>query len=303
MKLRHLTVIAWLLIAACSALPAMAATIRATVNNTQITDIQISLRAGLMRLEGRGKSNSARNAMARDELIDEALQLQEAERLGINVTEKQVDNALLNVARGLKISSDKLVGVLNSNGVNIKTLRARLKAAIAWQGVTQTTIRQRVKISDAEIDAKASDQLEETLSYDFILKEILFIIPRGSKTSSSRRSAEAKQYRKSFQGCASAVELSLSYTDAAVIDVGRRHATQMPEALAKELAGLEVGGITKPRVVENGVSMLAVCSKTSSRDLTFIKNDLLREEGSEKLKDEADAYLARLKERANISIK
>lgn len=303
MKLRHLAVIAWLFIFAGSVLPATAATIRITVNNTQITDTQISLRAGLLRLEGRGSSNGARNQLARDELIDEALQMQEAERLGITVTRSQVDDALLNVARGIKISPDKLAGVLSSNGVNISTLRERLKASIAWQGVTQVAIRHRVQISDVEIEAQAAEQLEETLSFDFILKEILFIIPRGSKISSSRRSAEANQYRKSFQGCASAIELSLSYTDAAVIDVGRRHATQMPDALAKELAALEVGGITKPRVVGNGVSMLAICSKTSARDLTFIKDNLVREEGSEKLKEESTEYLERLKERANITIR
>ncbi|MFN4211887.1 MAG: peptidylprolyl isomerase, partial [Devosia sp.] len=86
----------------------------------------------------------------------------------------------------------------------------------------------------------------------------------------------------------------------AVIDVGRRHATQLPEAIAKELAGLNVGGITKPRVVETGVSMLAVCEKAQAEDLTFIKSDLRAEAGNDVLVDQSAAYMANLRKQAKI---
>ena len=114
------------------------------------------------------------------------------------------------------------------------------------------------------------------------------------------RSGQANNYRSKFAGCDTAVDLSLAYTDAAVIDVGRRHATQLPEAIAKELAGLNVGGITKPRVVESGVSMLAVCEKTQAEDLTFIKGDLRAEQGNEALQGQVEKYLADLRARAKI---
>ncbi len=282
--------------------PAMASKVRVTVNGTQITDQEISLRAALIKLERRGNSNNARLKLARDELIEEALKLQEAKRLKIEITEKQVDAAYLNVARNLRMSVNNLNQILKANGVSRKTLRDRLRAGIAWQQITKMAIMPRVQISDLELNQKAEQQLEETMSYDYILKEILFIIPKGSNISKSRRTAQANQYRKNFNGCDGAVKLSLSYRDVAVLDVGRRHATQLPKPIAKELARLDVGGITKPRVVEKGVSMLAICTKNSARDLTFIKNNLRQEVGNEKVKKEADAYLQRLKERATIII-
>jgi len=95
----------------------------------------------------------------------------------------------------------------------------------------------------------------------------------------------------------------MSYTDAAVRDIGRRNATQLPEALAKELAALNTGGITKPRVVENGVSMFAICSKAQARDTTFLKSQMQQEQGTEKLQAEADDYLKKLRERAAIVYK
>jgi len=297
---RFIFAISAMLLVGGLAAPAWAAAVRVTVNNTLITDTQISLRAGLLRLEGRGSSNNARLEMASEELVEEALKLQEAERLKITITDEQIAEGYLGVARNLRVSVDKLNQILTASGVNVQTLKDRLKAGLAWQAVTQSAVVPRVQISDLELDEKAAGELDDSMSYDYMLKEVLFIIPKGSK-SASQRTAQANQYRKSFQGCDSAVDLSLSYTDAAVIDVGRRHATQLPEPIAKELAGLQNGGITKPRVTDGGVSMLAICSKSGARDLTFLKSQMRQEQGTEKLRDEATSYLDRLKERAAIT--
>lgn len=272
--------------------PAVAAT-RITVNGTAISDFQIEQRLKLFELEGR----SGREA-ARSELIDEALILQEASRLGITITEQQVSEAFLSVARNVRLSADKLNEVMAAAGVNPDTLKDRLRAALAWNEVTSQVIAGRVQISDLELDQQAATMVEETTSYDYVLKEVLFLTTGGRSASS--RTGEANQYRRSFSGCEGAVQLSLSYTDAAVVDIGRRHATQLPEAIANELSGLNVGGITKPRVVDNGVSMLAVCSKASARDLTFIKEGLRAEQGQAAVVKEAEAYLAGLRSKANI---
>lgn len=279
---------------------AMAATVKVTVNNQPITDVDISERAALLNVERRGNSNAQRIKLATDELIDEQLKLQEAARLGINVTSNQVDNAYLSVARNLKLSEDKFEKLLRGSGVNPATLKARLKAAVAWQGVSRNVIAQRVQLSDLELEEKAEKELSAATSYDYILKEVRFIIPKGSGVSTSQRSAQANQYRKNFTGCDAAVDLSLSYTDAAVINIGRRHATQLPDAIAKELSTLNVGDITKPRVTDGGVSMLAICAKTAARDTTFIKNELEQKAGTEQLQDEADKYLEKLHDQAAI---
>ncbi|VAW15921.1 hypothetical protein MNBD_ALPHA12-977 [hydrothermal vent metagenome] len=280
---------------------AIGATVKVTVNEMPITDVQISQRAKLLKLERRGNSASARLLMARKELVDEELKMQEAKRLEMSPTDAEVSEAFLNVARNMRVSSDNLTRILTQNGVNPQTLKDRLRAAIAWRNVTRTAVQSRIQFSETELEQKAAAQLTPADNIDYILKEVLFIIPAGSKISTSRRTAQANQYRRSFQGCDSAVELSLSYTDAAVIDLGRRHATQLPETLAKELARLNVGGITKPRVVSNGVSMLAICSKTAARDLSFATNKVRQEVGTKLLKAEAEKYLEELRTKANIN--
>lgn len=267
---------------------------RAEVNGEQITDIHVSQRLKLFKLENRSGEKAAL-----EELINEALMVQEAKRLGVTITEAQVDEAFLTVARNIRVSADKLQQLLQANGVNADTLRSRLRANLAWGQVTQRAIMPRVQISDVELDREAAKKATASNSFDYILKEVIFVMP-GGKGSASKRTSEANNYRKGFRGCDSAVQLSLTYRDAAVIDVGRRHATQLPEAIATELSKLDVGGITKPRVMETGVSMLAVCSKSVAEDLTFIKGNLRQEAGTAQLKGESDKYLKEVRERSRV---
>ncbi len=273
---------------------AEAATVRIKVNGDPITDIQIAQRESLMKLEGKSGQQAAI-----DELVNEALELQEAKRLNITVTDAEVDDGVLQLARQIKVSLTNLQKVLTDHGVGMQTLRDRMKANLAWNKVTAGVINQRVQISDADIDKAAKAKLTAANSFDYILKEVFFIMP-GGKGNAASRTAQANQYRKSYNGCASAVQLSLSYTDAAVRDIGRRNANQLPPPIADELSKLNVGGITTPRVVDGGVSMLAICAKEASTDTTFIANDLRQNAGNGALKTETDKYLANLKAKAQI---
>lgn len=271
--------------------PGFAAT-AATVNGVAIDDRDVAARVQLMKLEGGGSTSKALEA-----LITEQLQLQEAARLGITVTDQQVEDAFQQVARNVKLSTSKLTELLRANGVSDATMKARLRAAIAWQGVSQVAIRSRVQLSDLELDQQAQAKLTQDMSYDYVLKEVLFIT---NGKNAAGRTSEANKYRAAFKGCDTAVDLAIKFTDAAVRDVGRRHATQMPEAQAKELAALNVGSITKPRVTETGVSMLAVCAKEQARDTTFIKTKLRNERGQDAFKAEAEKYLEELRKKARI---
>lgn len=272
-----------------AAMPAVAQNVRATVNGTPITDMQVAQRQRLFQMEG----NSGGSAGALKQLVDEAIQMSEAKRIGITVSNTQVDEAKQQIARNMNLSQDRLIAMLQQGGVGMETLEDRLRAAIAWNAITEQVIMPQVQISELQLDQEAANKVQDYQSFDYILKEVIFVGGAG-------RSGQANSYRSKFSGCDTAVDLSLGFTDAAVIEVGRRHATQMPEAIAKELAGLNVGGITKPRAVQTGLSMLAVCEKTQAEDLTFIKSDLRAEQGNSELTGQVQAYLEKLRAEAKI---
>lgn len=286
---------------ALMAFAVQAQTVRVTVNGAPITDAEINARAQLLRIEGQGSSNSARTALATDQLIDDQLKLAEAQRIGVTVSQEQVDSAFANIASNMRSSTSNLTNLLTQNGVNPETLRNRLEAAIGWQQVVSQVLRSRVQLSELELEQQAAQQATPAMSFDYILKEVLFVIPQGSGISASRRTAEANQYRSRFTGCDTAVDVAIQFTDAAVRDIGRRHATQLPEGIANELAGLTAGQITSPRVVDGGVSMYAICEKAQAQDLTFLTEEIRQEAGQDQLEAEAEEYLAELRQSANIT--
>jgi peptidyl-prolyl cis-trans isomerase SurA len=267
---------------------ALAATV-VTVNGEPISDVQIDQRLRLFTIEGNRTGRSG----AQQQLIDEAIQTQEAQRLGITVSTSQIDEAFLSIARNMNVSRDRLMQILQQGGVNADTLQDRLRAAIAWNAVVRQAVAPQVQVSGLELDQQAEQQLADFQNFDYILREIVFVGGGG-------RSGQANQYRANFAGCDTAVDLSLNYTDVAVVDIGRRHATQLPDPVARELAGLNVGQITSPRVVETGVSMLAVCEKVAAEDLTFIRDELRSEAGGDQMQQETTAYLERLRSQAKI---
>src|SRR4051812_31198740 len=83
--------------------PAGAATVKVTVNGEPITDVQIAQRLALMKLERRGTQKAAI-----EELVNEALEQQEAKRLNFTVAESDVDDAFLQLARQIKVSASNL---------------------------------------------------------------------------------------------------------------------------------------------------------------------------------------------------
>ena len=145
-----------------AALPAMAQNVRVTVNGTPITDLQISARVKLFALEG----NSGGTRGATEQLIDEALQVAEAKRLGVTVSNAQIDEAVLQIARNMNVSQDKLVGLLQQGGVSTETLKDRLRAAISWNAVTERAIMPQVQISDLELDQQAATQVQAFQTFD-----------------------------------------------------------------------------------------------------------------------------------------
>ena len=95
-----------LLVAAPFSLPAHAA-IKVIVNDVPITDYDISQRSRLITLTQR-KSGAAAKRQAEQELIDDQIKLGEAERVGVEVSQSEVDSAYSNIARNVKMSPAQL---------------------------------------------------------------------------------------------------------------------------------------------------------------------------------------------------
>ncbi|MBC8159507.1 MAG: SurA N-terminal domain-containing protein, partial [Alphaproteobacteria bacterium] len=75
------------------------------------------------------------------QLIDEALQLQEAKRLGVRVTDADLERALAGIERQNKLKKGTLDSFLEAQGTNKATLISKIEPEIAWAKVVGRRIR------------------------------------------------------------------------------------------------------------------------------------------------------------------
>ena len=130
--------------------------IAAVVNDDIISILDLDQRLRLAALS----SNLRLDAQTRQRLmpqvlrglIDERLQMQEAESKGTSISDREIDNEMAALADRNKIPPLELASVLARQGVDIQTLRNQLRAQILWQKYTQRRLVREVDVGEEEID-------------------------------------------------------------------------------------------------------------------------------------------------------
>jgi len=148
-----------------------------------------------------------------EDLINEKLKIQLLKRYAIEGTEKDVDNALANMARRMRQGPKEFTDQLARQGVMAETLKSRMKADIVWNQIIRGRFQASFQFSDKDIQtrltAKNPEGATTTVSYDYTLRPILFVVPRGSPPAAyEARAKEAEVLRGQFQNCEEGVVLA-----------------------------------------------------------------------------------------------
>lgn len=85
-------------------------------------------------------------------MIDEHLQSQEAKRLNVRVTEKEVDDMLARLNTQNDLQPGELETMLGRANVDVNALRSKLRAERAWNKVVRQRLQRQVFIGDEEVE-------------------------------------------------------------------------------------------------------------------------------------------------------
>lgn len=281
--------------------PAHAA-IRVIVNDTPITDYDISQRARLITLTQR-KSASAAKKLAKEELIDDQVKLGEAQRMGVDVSQSEIDNAYANIARNVKMSPAQLNKALRSGGVKPETLKARLKAQLAWRRIVRSRFSGNIDVNESDIIAalKKTDEEDRKKSVEYDLKRIIVVVPKSSSGGfKSKRKRESNQIRSAFNNCENPGAVLSKYSEVVVQPIGRRLETELPGNMRDEISALEPGKLTKPSTTPVGFEMIAVCGKREIASDIAVRTELENELRAKEGENRSRRYLLEIRRRATI---
>lgn len=291
------------LIAAAADRPADARSkIAIIVNDTPITSNELAQRARLLQLITRKGAGYARSK-AREELINEALQLEEAKRRGYKISNDRVERAFASIAVKSRLTPAKLSAILKRSGVNPTSLKERIRAQIAWSSVVKGRFQATVKVHEQDVISALLRKTEDVpkVTYQYELYQVVFIVPSKSpKSHRGRQRNAANSYYRQFRSCDTDLEKARGLTDVVVKKIGMRLESDIRAEQREQLKDLGVGQLTKPENLPSGFQMLAVCGKTELQSdiaARSIVEDELREQQGEIL---ARRYLRDLRRNAVI---
>lgn len=259
----------------CLTLPAAAAETRsgaragiaAVVNDDAVTfsDIRNRMRLYLISLPPNPPPEALKKIEAQTlgKLIDEQLQLQEAKRLGITVEEAQVESGIAQLANNNKMDAQQFEEKLNATGIKMSTLKAKIRAEIAWGMVVRRKLRPQINVSETEIDNEMNRLARGRGKAEYQVAEI-FLPVTSAETESLTRQDAGKIIDQLAKG-ASFSQLARQFSKAPGAaqggDLGWVREGQLETTLDEAIARLEPGQVSPPLKTEKGYHIMFVRDK------------------------------------------
>jgi len=298
---RRLLAVVAVAAALLAATPAQAQHVIVLVNGDPITAFDIEQRSKLIQLTA-NKTPSRQEVV--DELIEEKLKLQLLKRFTIEGMDLEVDSAYANMARRARMTSQGLTETLEKSGIKPGTLKSRLKAELTWNQVIRGRFQSSFQFSEKDVMEKLGPSNPETpsIGYDYTLRPILFVVPRGSPDGlRDTRRKEAEALRTRFMSCDEGVRLARGLRDVAVRGSTVKSSADLAPALRDILDKTEIGKLTPPEVTAQGIEVYAVCRREkSSAENTPDKRKVRDELVSEQFAAKGRAYMKELRTQAMI---
>jgi peptidyl-prolyl cis-trans isomerase SurA len=241
-----------------------------------------------------------------EELIDDKLKVQVARRYKIDITDADVESSFGDMARRMHLTADQLTQSLAQNGIDAKTLKARVRADLSWQYIIRGKFQSSLQVSEKSVlDQIATEKKTEggDVGYDYTLRPILFVVPRGNTALQESRRKDADALRSRFTACDSGLLFARSLRDVAIREPIVKNSADLVPALRQILDKTEVGHLTPPETTPQGIELFALCEKKETKSETPEKRQAREKLFSEQFEAKAKNYLRELRRQAMIERK
>ena len=272
------------------------------VNGEPITALDIEQRSKLTQLSTQ-KAPPRQEVI--EELIAEKLKIREAKRWQLDISDADVNSALAGMAGRMRLTIEQLTAQLARSGVNIATLKHRVRADLAWPQLVRGRYQSSLQIGEKEILTVMEAKTDDSVGYDYTFRPILFLVPAGaSDTFVDARRREAEALRSRFQNCDDGMAFVRALKDVAIREQVTRSSADIPPDLRKVLDGIEVGRLTAPEATKLGIQLFAICAKKqSSADNTPGKRKARESIMAERYEQRSKQYLKDLRRGAMLEYK
>ena len=187
-----------------------------------------------------------------ERLIVKEIQLQRAARIGLQISDEMLNQAIGNIAVSNGVAFEDMPALLAADGVSYAEFRRDMRDQLTLDQLRRIDVGQRISVSPREIDKCVAD-LEGNVANesDYNLSHILISIPESATTAQvDEAMAKAQDIYQQLQDGADFRELALRHSDAQTAleggSLGWMKGAQMPTIYTDVVVDLETGGVSEP---------------------------------------------------------
>ncbi|HEX2886976.1 peptidylprolyl isomerase [Vineibacter terrae] len=236
--------------------------VAAMVNDLPITAFELSQRVRFTLMVSRVADNADnRDKMGRQvlrQMIDERLQLDDAKRNGITVSQAEIDERIQRLEQDNNMPAGGVKASLSQAGIPLTVLTDTFRAQIAWSKVVLRKLRAGIVVSEAEVE-EAMRQLRANVGKsESRVAEIFLPVDRADQSDevlrTARRIVEQLRGGASFPGLVQ--QFSSGASAAAGGDLGWVLPGTLDPALDAAIARMSVNQVSEPVRTQAGWHVL-----------------------------------------------
>lgn len=187
-----------------------------------------------------------------ERLVIESIQLQQAERRGVNIDDESLTRAVATFAQQNQMSIDQFREALARDGVDYREFREDIRKEMIIGRLQRNMVNRRIVIGEKDIDDMiGSPYIQQLLSDEFRVGHILLAIEEDASDSTILEAeAAALQIVQELRNGANFQETAIARSAGARAleggDLGWRRAGELPSLFADQVLALEPGETSEP---------------------------------------------------------
>ena len=239
-----------------------------------------------------------------ESLIDAQLQLQEAQRLGLEVTHKEITETIETIRKKYSMTEDDFAGSLKKEGLSHEGYKKRLSEQILINKVVTHQIRNKIIVSD-DLIKKYMEEHKANFSgiEKYKLRQIFFKKPEKAADEKTVDEKAALIIRRLKDG-EDFSALAWIYSDDPSRKIGGDLGFVNKDLLAKEfidvLSDMKIGDYSMPFRTERGLHIIKLDEIIFTQHTDKVKEEVRKKLTEEQFAERYKSWIKGLREKAYI---
>jgi peptidyl-prolyl cis-trans isomerase SurA len=259
-------------------------------------------------LQARGVESPPEDVLVRetlDRLILENIQLQMGNRVGVRISDAQLNAAVQRMAAGNGMTIDQFRAAMEEEGASYADMREEIRREMILQRVQSGNVNQRIQITPQEVDNfLATEEGQKLTQPEFrLMHALLAVDPNASDSEQAAAQAEVDKLLRRIRGGEAFNQVIGSSTDPYRFsggDLGWRSQEDLPSLFAEAAPTLAQGETSDPIRSASGIHLIFMAAKRGAESQIVAQTQvrhILVKQSEIMTDDEARELVQELKQR------